>query len=106
MSTLQELLEKVEGGTTSEMAFLLSPLDDVQSIRAWRAQNGSLDAAKALHEAVLPGWEWEISNEDCGACVHLNSLRSAHLGECRGNPARAWLTAILKALIAEQQETE
>lgn len=42
------------------------------------AYNGSLDAAKALHEALLPDDEWEIS--------------SYH-----ANPARSWLLGILKA---------
>jgi len=66
---------------------------------ACKASQGSLDAAKALHEAVLPGWGWDIS------CMQLASVWDL---ECEGPviqgyayyPARAWLLAILEALIS------
>ena len=62
------------------------------------AYNGSLDAAKALHEAVLPGWGYEICN---GAEVTLRqySKKIIFKNVC---PARAWLLAILEALIAQE----
>ena len=64
------------------------------------AYNGSLDAASALHEAVLPGWAFVIGP----AAVHL--WRNEDYGDpfCApyegksDNPARAWLLAILRAL--------
>ena len=64
----------------------------------WDAYNGSLDAAKALHEAVLPGWGYEICN---GAEVTLRqySKKIIFKNVC---PARAWLLAILDALIAQE----
>ena len=75
------------------------------------AHHGSLDAAKALHEAVLPKWYWHS--------LHKNgvSLRgpwfddrddpeaSGYLyqdAEITGKPARAWLLAILRALHAQE----
>ena len=59
---------------------------------------GSLDAAKALHESVLPGWGYEICN---GAEVTLRqySKKIIFKNVC---PARAWLLAILDALIAQE----
>lgn len=66
-----------------------------QAILVWR--NGSLDAAKALHEAVLPGWEYDIDSVS-GVCVYPDDLDGAQIG-IASDPARAWLLAILEALI-------
>ena len=67
-----------------------------------RANDGSLDAAKALHDALLPVFLWGIT--PLGNCyirdISFNPISS---GACAGNPARAWLIAILcayRALIA------
>ena len=65
--------------------------------------NGSLDAAKALHEAVLPGHFWQVSHV-------FNNIYGAVLDGAKGTlpevqsdqePPRVWLLAILDALIAE-----
>ncbi len=71
------------------------------SINAYRAYNGSLDAAKALHEAVLPGWDWCMTADkvDVWTGNMMDDGIMRH-GEA-GTTARAWLIAILKALIAE-----
>lgn len=78
------------------------------------AFHGSLDAAKALHEAVLPGWTVRL----CAYTTHGNSPPHVHVFRMRqteddpvrsgnssgyegDNPARAWLLAIIRALIAE-----
>lgn len=58
--------------------------------------SGSLDATLALHQALLPGWEWARLN-DRMAVEHGGSVYS-HRGAC---PARAWLLAILKAYRAQ-----
>jgi hypothetical protein len=84
---------------------------------ARNAFKGSLDAAKALHEAVLPGWWWTV-----GTCRVSDDARVSPEGaesvapggrewseitdidqRPPGNPARAWLLAILNALIAQEQ---
>ena len=80
-----------------------------------RAYNGSLDAAKALHEAVLgdgyirSGWKYvlwgsgEVSVFDVVSGLKANGeVREKHLHSV--SPARAWLLAILEALIAEASE--
>ena len=85
-----------------------------------QAYHGSLDAAKALHEAVLPGWVWLCRSGDDEDAKHnpphggpdrflANVWRDnqqpneghLHCPEWAANPARAWLLAILSALIAE-----
>jgi hypothetical protein len=67
---------------------------------------GSIDEAKALHEAVLPeNCYWWIENRPDGrqqAGVTVGNLGRAFKSE-GDDPARAWLIAILKALIAEAQ---
>jgi hypothetical protein len=65
------------------------------------AYNGSLDAAKALHEAVLPEWHWNVSKDGVARIVIPSRLRTIPtVGRSDSSPARAWLIAILKALIA------
>lgn len=68
----------------------------------------SLGAAKALHDAVLPGWPWSLMMLD-DACVAWTDRayglrRIGYFGRTRDDPARAWLVAILSALIAEAGE--
>ena len=73
-------------------------------LHALRAFNGSLDAAKALHEAVLPGWWWRVTSPD----PHYVQVGMPGIGVYSGRdetPARAWLLAILEALIAQEDET-
>lgn len=73
----------------------------------WR---GSLDEAKELHNAVLNGWEWQS-----GFCVagdgfsrvtvwfpHEDDDKWKVLSATSELPARAWLIAILNALISEE----
>jgi hypothetical protein len=61
MTALQELLAKVEAGTFGVIdlcqAFNIHPTD------AAALKDGSLDAAIALHEAVLPGWSWSTATD-------------------------------------------
>lgn len=66
-----------------------------------RAYNGSLDAAKALHDELLPGYGWGAG--PWGTRVWLYSDRPEWDGSVRQEvdmidaPARAWLLAILRA---------
>lgn len=70
-------------------------------LNARKAFDGSLDAAKALHEEVLPGWDYCIDSEDDGVAVFSDGINGvvAH----NDNPARAWLLAIINALIADDR---
>jgi len=87
---------------------------DVRAIDllAYRAYNGSLDAAKALHEAMLPKTAYDLSHwpngryHVCLTGTHgragggrwhgRNDVRSDGTADC---PARAWLIAVLRALV-------
>ena len=73
---------------------------------ALSAYDGSLDAAKSLHEAVLPGWRISFgqnvwSGKWFATMMTVNGRNIEGLdfsGESPDNPARAWLLAILRAL--------
>jgi hypothetical protein len=126
LEALKDLKAKVEaGGFTPEPGGSVMPsyrsfvaLADIalpQDLRALNvlahdAYKGSLDAALRLHEAVLPGWDATLS---IGAChvslsesIGSNPVRGWYPGpECSADtPARAWLLAVLSALIAQEEQ--
>lgn len=112
---LKELRDKVAAGTATKRDFILSDLVP-HDRSAFRAFNGSLDAAKALHEALLPGWrvedmhqkfdgsafrrlgKWQVCIERVKDFVEVSSMDHS--------PARAWLLAILTALIAQNASND
>lgn len=106
MSALTRLAEKVEAGTDeTDYWWLDDHLGNLQKplfMMGQPAFYGSLDAAKALHEAVLPGWEWRLRENQ--AWVWRTATDMQYSGEVdddlTGLPARAWLLAILRALAA------
>jgi hypothetical protein len=106
LEALTELAAKVEAGEWSSRRQLATDAGfDLEAIiDAVRAYHGSLDAANALHEAVLPGWHWSMESEDKICAVYKNPMNDdghAHLGKSP-IPARAWLLAIIRALIAQE----
>jgi hypothetical protein len=72
-------------------------------IRAADAYRGSLDAAKALHDALLPGWMWEIDaiGEVWVWGADGSRFHTERDDDKPSNPARAWLIAILRAYRAQ-----
>ena len=103
MTALDKLIEAVEAGELSAVNAELSrmfaadhsiPWDTISNANS--AFRGSLDAALALHEALLPGWRWDL-DAACNAGVWNScDLLPAITGEAN-TPARAWLLAILRA---------
>ena len=71
-----------------------------QIVDVCNAYDGSLDAAKALHDALLPknAYWWVESRPDGGKeiGVFIGDLGKTFSGQST-TPARAWLIAILKA---------
>jgi hypothetical protein len=65
----------------------------------FQANHGSLDAAKALHEAVLPEWDFSLG-PNCAEVADYPNRCGVYFIGTSSNPARAWLIAILKAIIA------
>lgn len=110
LDALKELLAKVEAG--SYQLHLINAIgwgrgNRQRAINARQAFHGSLDAAKALHEAVLPGWVWvpEIGTEGPYEGYMSPPDRCDGINVSDPDLARAWLIAILKALIAEEEAT-
>jgi len=115
---LIELRDKVKAGTlvpdnlivdeeTSkqiELAVNISPLHGDTWSDLLNAYDGYLDAAKALHEAVLPGWGAAMEAHGW-AIVRHPTKRFLDCQATSDNPARAWLLAILEALIAQEPDT-
>lgn len=104
MIALTRLAEKVEAGTAKPADFVEKGLmENISAPKsAWKAYHGSLDAAKALHEVVLPGWWFAIQPN----CATVGKLDHPHDGKIfdgkSANTARAWLLAILRALASTE----
>lgn len=108
---LKELRDKVSAGTATKRDFILSDLVP-HDRSAFRAFGGSLDAAKALHEALLPNWSvgldmtpcddgWETSVNLWDWMLAIEPRDVVILDDEATTPACAWLLAILDALIAK-----
>jgi len=100
-TALRALIEAVEAGESGMGAHAAVFGTGGSAMDAVDAFDGSLDAAKALHDAMLPEWGYMITSKR-SACVsapddlHEVGVKG-QLGVVEGNPARAWLLAILKA---------
>lgn len=95
-----QLLEKaVADGTVGQFRNLDSEFGHGMGIHAKRAYNGSLDAAKVLHDAVLPGYRWgrQWSEHAWVEIADIPGRSDRYYGE-NSDPARAWLIAIIRAL--------
>ena len=112
LEALKELAANVEAG---KIYLPSSEKWDVLKLNGHACSDafyGSLDAAKALHDAVLP-WcsQYSIVTDPTCLCVRvcwwpdgLSGGKEFH-GEAwdEGDAARAWLLAILRALIAQEE---
>lgn len=136
---LSELLAQVEAGEwdfrADAPARQVFPYQSASAhdlgLTARAAFEGSLDAAKALHEALLTGWrvaciregdKEDMAHHDCeegdwfvnlfsedydavswtaGEQTKTDVLSGQQADAWSATPARAWLCAILSALIAE-----
>ena len=110
---LTDLLAKVEAETLT-----LDVNKNFQFSRHWSdedwhnllaAYRGSLDAAKTLHEAMLPeyGRSVDATVPEMGIEVSLHKDgEEKFTGDHQPSEARAWLIAILKALIAKDQAND
>ena len=105
MNDLDNLIEAIEAGR--DFGSLLDSMPREWWPHIVGAYKGSLDAARALHDALLPGWWWvkpdghesgtiRVVGPDDGDCYPSAVGKNA-------NPARAWLIAILKAHRAQVQ---
>jgi hypothetical protein len=113
VTALKALLAKVEAGDDLPDLYSLfakksdKATDYTNCNNVFSAYDGSLDAAKALHKAVLPLWGWSAgTNMVCVSITGKSFGFGGWLfeGSVGDNPARAWLIAILKALISEAEQ--
>jgi hypothetical protein len=65
----------------------------------------AMGAAKALHEAALPGWTWGRTEGNIFVKNPSRNRWNVFWGGPNDNPARAWLLAIFEALIAQEPDT-
>jgi hypothetical protein len=100
---LDKLIAAVEAGELrGDFMPWIDPMDRTRGIMPYKfvampaAYNGSLDAAKALHEVLLPGWDYLISRHDA-EMWQAGCYPDTIAAQIEGNPARAWLLATLKA---------
>ena len=99
MTALDKLIEAVEAGEVSDWAFGSGYPRTVLGDKWETGMNaycGSLDAALALHEALLPGWRARLDIGRRRRCWMI-SPDNQKLDAYGLTPARAWLLAVLKA---------
>ena len=106
LNALDKLIEAVEAGRwwddlgIAASACNRAGINNANEGRISRAVNGSLDAALALHEALLPGWWFQTSAVDGWATCYVERSGAGVPEEAPSaaeSPARAWLIAILRA---------
>jgi hypothetical protein len=93
---LLKLADRVEAGEVTSEDFFMQ--FGVSTWMNWNEALTSLDAAKALHDAVLPGWSWNINDDFSATLFDINSIAARGEGK---NPAAAWVAAILRAKAEE-----
>lgn len=99
---MKSLLAKVEAGKVANWFNWSSGIKG-HGTNARLAYEGSLDAAKALHEALLPTRSCGITfGGEYGATVTFPpTWDDLSLSQSHAIPARAWLIAIMRAKIKE-----
>lgn len=111
LEALRELAAKVEAGASRLDVLQATAGADIMFGHAGRyvyaidAYEGSLDAAQALHEAVLPEYMAEIDMDGTARVEHRGAWPWKPFIAESATPARAWLLAILRALIEQEAET-
>jgi hypothetical protein len=96
---LDALIAAVEAGNVGAGLNTAAVFGDNQTaMDAVDAFHGSLDAALALHSALLPGWWWDVT-VDYAISTDPTGRREFVAGA--DNPARAWLLATIKACRAQ-----
>lgn len=98
---LRNLIEAVEAGDDALVGGLPRP-HALATDLLWKAYNGSLDAAKALHDALLGDVNMDMSIRWGKGSVFALDDHFTPFAAAWHNPARAWLLAILRAYEAQQ----
>ncbi|WP_147279063.1 hypothetical protein [Paracoccus versutus] len=116
--SLDRLIEDVEAGNTPSAVRFAAAWPDAGhgGLNAYRAANGSLDAAMALKDALLPGWKLNLHFVEFAdgsfVCTLIGPIADdapkwtfAPQFDAKGTtPARALLLAVLRAYRTAQRE--
>ncbi|TWI32755.1 hypothetical protein IQ24_02630 [Paracoccus sulfuroxidans] len=108
-AALRALIEAVEAGRDEDIDLLACEIWHMDGMcrEPLDAYNGSLDAAKALHQALLPGWDytvgWATGRRHPVASVWPHDDNHAEINVESDTPARAWLICILRACLSQQE---
>ncbi|MCA3277627.1 MAG: hypothetical protein ING26_19145 [Roseomonas sp.] len=96
--TIRGLIEIVESGKWPDGLWIPAPFTDKPEtgLLVQDAFHGSLDAAKALHDALLPGW-WAMLRHSTRPMVTVGDIDAVQEAQ-DDSLSRAWLLAILRAL--------
>jgi len=111
-NVLAALIEAVEAGVSTrlsieEMGINILP-KMVDGVNAGAAYHGSLNAANALHDALLPGWHWSVSQCRSGGRAtvwHEPDKCRASFSADDPVPSRA-LAEVMRDAIAESEPEE
>lgn len=103
-TALDKLIEAVEAGDLATVSAHMIREGTGQhcQLHFVKAHHGSLDAALALHEALLPGWRARL-DIGCRRRCWMISPDNQKLDAYAPTPARAWLLAILRAYRSTQK---
>ena len=112
MNNLLELAERVEAGeyVANGQETLSIEISNQKALQLssnyidviFSALDGSLDAAKALHDAVLPGYPFFLCTVDKGfTCKLYPNTPARTVTGTALTPAAAWVAAILRAKATE-----
>lgn len=104
--SLGKLIDEVERGDIEDQT-LHAAFDVVYWASVEDAFKGSLDAAKSLHDALLPGWDWSLFVESAEVSKPFvcDGVTYSHVYYHEDvNAARAWLICILRALEQEGRD--
>ena len=97
---LEALIAAVEAGTARYADFATTFAGYTILDNLTCAYNGSLDAAAALHGALLPGWQFAGGGDGASHEWHVGGEGKKAARGDGPTLARAWLLAILRALAA------
>jgi hypothetical protein len=104
VDSLRALYEAVKAGTATRTEVENLSCDiwqDERSIDAGSAYHGDMNAALALHNAVRPGWAWQVWSYLDGFFAVVDGPERSSPEVPGPNPARALLLADLAAMIQE-----
>ena len=103
--TLAKLIDAVEAGSRDNdfwSAVHVLPAIHITDITL--ARDGSLDAAKRLHDALLPGWVWGRTEGNIFVQNPAKNRWNTFWGGPNKVDARSFLLAILRALEQEGRD--